>query len=249
MDSLMDSEKYFSKKSVSAIPLNNMELRIFNARPRGWAFLVSIKFSIRNQPVLAGCGCASATKARANFHNLKKISMATRNFDSKKAGSRESCEPRLLGSIVSEMLHGQSPLARGYRQYIASQENGYAQTQSWQVNTDLGCDLKTLLRSDKRMKTGKEYQGVLRLDSEGIVDEFLYRDPHYTFVETIPSATEKRNPQVFRGQYITVTRRDDGSLRLNFKELKVGADFNLERYALGVYNELCLALGGLIEEA
>ena len=35
------------------------------------------------------------------------------------AGSRESNEPRLLGSIVEEMLHGNSPLAVGYRQYIA----------------------------------------------------------------------------------------------------------------------------------
>ena len=37
--------------------------------------------------------------------------------------------------------------------------------------------------------------------------------------------------------------------RLNFKELPAGADFNLERYALRVYNELCMALGGLVEEA
>ena len=106
-----------------------------------------------------------------------------------------------------------------------------------------------MLRSDVRMKVGKEYQGIFRLDSEGIADEFLCRDPHFTFTETVPQKGAKRNPHMFDGRYITVTRRDDGSLRLNFKELKVGADFNLERYALGVYNELCLALGGLIEEA
>ena len=28
-----------------------------------------------------------------------------------------------------------------------------------------------------------------------------------------------------------------------------GARFSLERYALGVYNEICQALGGLVEEA
>ena len=33
------------------------------------------------------------------------------------AGSRESNEPRLLGSIISEMLHGNEPFAIGYRQY------------------------------------------------------------------------------------------------------------------------------------
>jgi hypothetical protein len=98
------------------------------------------------------------------------------------------------------------------------------------------------------MKVGKEYQGVLRLDSEGIADEFLCRDPHFTFTETVPQKAGKRNPHVFDGRYITVTRRGDRSLRLNFKELPAVADFNLERYALGVYNEICLALGGLIEE-
>jgi hypothetical protein len=165
------------------------------------------------------------------------------------AGSKKSKEPRLLGSIVEEMLHGNSPLAVGYRQYIASLENGEVEEHGWHPNTHLGVDVKTLLRSDVRMVVGKEYQGIFRLDSEGIADEFLYRDPHLTFIETVPQTAGKRNPHVFDGRYITVTRRDDGSLRLNFKELKVGADFNLERFALGVYNELCLAIGGLIEEA
>ncbi len=164
------------------------------------------------------------------------------------AGSKKSHEPRLLGSIVEEMLHGSSPLAVGYRQYIASLENGEVEEQGWHTNTELGCDVKTILRSDRKMKVGKEYQGVLRLDSEGIADEFLCRDPHFTFVETVSQTAGKRNPHVFDGQHITVTRRDDGSLRLNFKELPKGANFNLERFALGVYNELCLALGGLIEE-
>ena len=27
----------------------------------------------------------------------------------------------------------------------------------WHSNTDLGCDLKTILRSDRRMKQGKDY--------------------------------------------------------------------------------------------
>jgi hypothetical protein len=35
----------------------------------------------------------------------------------------------------------------------------------------------------------------------------------------------------------------------NTQGVPAGADFNLERFALGVYNEICLALGGLIEEA
>lgn len=134
-------------------------------------------------------------------------------------------EPRLVGNIVTEMLRG------------------------WHRNTDLCVDLKTILRSDRTMKIGKEYHGVLRRDSDAEVEEFRAHDPHYTFVETERPTAGKRNPHLFRGQYITVTRRDDGTLRLNFRPLPDEPGFYLERYALGVYNEICMALAGLIEEA
>ena len=122
-----------------------------------------------------------------------------------------------------------------------------ANKHGWHTNTDLGCDIKTILRSDRRMKVGEDYQGVLRLDDEGTIDEYLSRDPHYTFVETRPW-TSKRNPRVYMGEHISVTRRDDGSLRLNFRPLKTDDHFSVERYALGVYNEICMALYGLVEE-
>ena len=121
-----------------------------------------------------------------------------------------------------------------------------ANKQSWQTNTDLGCDVKTLLRSDVRMKVGKEYQGVLRCDSEGIVEDYLSRDPHYTFVETIPLTAGKRNPHVFDGEFITVTRWDDGSLHPNFKPTRMGSDFSVDGYAIGVMDELRQALEGLV---
>ena len=69
----------------------------------------------------------------------------------------------------------------------------------WNTNTDLGCDIKTILHSDRKMKAGKGYQGVLKLDQEGTIDEFLSRDPHYTFIETLPWSM-KRNPRVFNGK-------------------------------------------------
>ena len=146
-----------------------------------------------------------------NFKNNSKV---------KKAGSTKSHEPRLVGSIVRDML------------------------QVWNTNTALCVDLKTLLRSDLAMKAGKEYQGVLRRDVD--LDDFRY-DEHYTFIETLPR-TMKRNPRVFAGRYITITRRDDGTLRLNFRPVKMDEGFRVERYALGVYNEICMALEGLIEE-
>ena len=114
-------------------------------------------------------------------------------------------------------------------------------------NTNLGCNVKTILRNDRTMRTGKDYQGVLRLDHDASIDEFLARDAHYTFIETEPW-TSKRNPRVFRGRYITITRRDDGSLHPNFKPMKTDKTFNVERYAFEVYIELHKALEGLIEK-
>ena len=124
-----------------------------------------------------------------------------------------------------------------------------ADLRGWHRNTDLGCDLKTILSSDTSMQTGKEYQGVLRRDNDTIVDEYICKDAHYTFVETQPAAPEKRNPRVFNGEYITVTRRDDGSLRPNFKPVKTGRGFDVVRYAMAVSNELLWALDGLVEES
>ena len=141
-----------------------------------------------------------------------------------KAGSKHSKEPRLVGSIMEEMLQG------------------------WHHNTDLAVDLKTILRRDRFMKTGKTYQGILRRDSDTEIEDFRCRDPHYTFVETQLPMAEKRNPHVFIGKYITITRRDDGSLRPNFRPLKMGRDFSLERYAIGVSNELLWGLEGLVEK-
>ena len=115
---------------------------------------------------------------------------------------------------------------------------------SWNNNTHLCVSLKTQLRSDRSMKPGRSYPGVLRRDVT--CEEFLY-DEHFSFTETEPWSM-KHNPHVFNGKIISVTRKDDGSYRLNFKPLKTGDGFKVERYALGVYNEICMALEGLIEE-
>ena len=116
----------------------------------------------------------------------------------------------------------------------------------WNLNTEVCVDLKTMLRDDLRMKAGKGYLGVLRRDVE--IDDFLY-DEHFTFrEERLTPAVCKRNPRVYVGKYITVTRKDDGTYRPNFRPMPTGQGFTVEKYALGVYNELCTALFGLVEE-
>jgi hypothetical protein len=123
-----------------------------------------------------------------------------------------------------------------------------ADHEGWHLDTEFACDLKTILSSDTRMKTGREYRGVLKRDSDTMVDEFLYRDPHYTFIETLPPAASRRNPRLFDGKHITLTRWTDGSIRLYFKKMRTNTDFSIDGYAFEVANEIRQALKGLVEE-
>ena len=56
----------------------------------------------------------------------------------------------------------------------------------------------------------------------------------------------KRNPQVFDGEYITVTRRSDGTYRINFKSFYLKKGFDVIAFANGVASEIKKALKGLI---
>ena len=102
-------------------------------------------------------------------------------------------------------------------------------------NTDLCVDIKTFLRHDRIAVIGKNYLGVLRRDQKF----------HFSFWEE-PQSFPKRNPRVFLGKCITITRRDDGALRLNFRPLSMGADFNPANYATDVANEILWALTSLL---
>lgn len=105
-------------------------------------------------------------------------------------------------------------------------------------NTDLCMDVKTFLRNDRRTQIGKMYTGVLTRDGEN----------HYSFIETLPSTAGKRNPHLFVGEYITITLQDDGTLRPNFKPMRIGVGWSVDGYANGVAYELRKALSGLVEK-
>ena len=66
--------------------------------------------------------------------------------------------------------------------------------QGWNKNTELCMDVKTYLRSDSRMKAGKDYHGVLRRDVT--CEEFHYNEV-MTFVETTNQKRVKRNPHIY----------------------------------------------------
>ena len=58
----------------------------------------------------------------------------------------------------------------------------------------------------------------------------------------------ERNPRIFEGRHITITRHDDGTYRPNFRPIHIGPGFSVDSYATEVANELMWALEGLVEE-
>lgn len=174
------------------------------------------------------------------------------------AGSKKTDEPRLVGDILAEMFSSNSPLAKAIRQSVASHKYATEERKAaaedadaegkaaaagnsgWFRNTELCSDIKTYLCFDRIAKIGKVYKGLLRRDS----------DDHFSFFECRLSAYAIiRNPHVFEGKYINVTRRlMDGHIRFNFKEVDFGGRFNPMSYAIGVMTEILKAFKCLGEE-
>lgn len=103
-------------------------------------------------------------------------------------------------------------------------------------NTELCIDLKTLTRQPGRMDEGIVIPGLLTRDSED----------HYTFIQTLLPSAGKRNPRVFDGRCITVTIKDDGTPRLNFKPLKETESLDVDTFANAVADELRRSLSNLL---
>ncbi len=141
------------------------------------------------------------------------------------SGSRKN-EPKVMSVVMEEFFRSNEPMAVAFRHRKA-----YA-------NTELNVDLKLLTQKPGRMPVGAYLNGVIAHDKED----------RYVFTETPLQAAGKRNPRVFNGQFITITRWDDGSYHPNFKAMRVDEDFDIGSYAIGVCLELCEALKGLIEE-
>lgn len=134
-----------------------------------------------------------------------------KNNKKNRVGSEAQYGPRPVGEILHDYLEkSNEPLARAYR------------ARQFFPNTELCIDLKTILHSDRRARMRKDYPGVLTRDGR----------EHYTFIETLPEQAARRNPHVFCGEFITVTRWADGTLHPNFKPTKIGGrGFTPESYA------------------
>ncbi|MBQ5937924.1 MAG: hypothetical protein IJL50_08820 [Bacteroidaceae bacterium] len=149
--------------------------------------------------------------------------MEIRRFSKRPSGSRKN-EPKVMSVVLEDFFRSNEPLAVAFRHRY--------------VNTELNVDLKLLTQKPGRMPEGKCLEGILAHDKED----------RYVFTEMPLQAARRRNPQVFNGRYITITQRRNGTYRVNMKPVEIGGGFDVDGYALGVCNELLLALGCLVGE-
>lgn len=148
-------------------------------------------------------------------------------------------EPRTPGGILQRMAQEDTPFGRLLRSLppYYGDFGGEPTAQSPQLISHcpqpLGIDLWTRLRADPQPRLGKPYHGRLVVRDTG--DALFTEDP--------PAKPQRRNPRIFDGRYITLTRREgDGHLRLNFKELPFPPGLDDEAYAHGVGQEVKEAL-------
>lgn len=190
----------------------------------------------------------------------KKDFFEGRKYD-RTAGSNN---PRLIGELINEFLHGQTPFARACRhrtgrawtgqdgagnacsgctrsdstwtENMRTESAGAGRTWTGLYpNTELDVDLKLVTQEQGRMELGEYLDGMITRDGED----------HFTFVEndTEQRKAERRNPSIYMGQWINVKRRADGTVYPTFKQTKgIGAG-KLGDYAVSTTCELLMVVG------
>ena len=109
------------------------------------------------------------------------------------------------------------------------------------VNTELCINLKTELRKDVVMEPRRKYYGFLSMDKESDFDL-----KHFTFVETLP-LTRRNNPKIYKGKYVNVSVRTDGSMYPALNYPRYTNDFGFKDLCLKASQEL-ISISGLLEE-
>ena len=106
-------------------------------------------------------------------------------------------------------------------------------------NLLLCIDLQTILQDDNRLKPDQYDLGLLRckLPSEGniYVDQYEFREVK------APLKAYRRNVHLFRGRYISLTCRPDGSLHLNLRNIDLNG-IDIDTFCLELMNETRQAL-------
>lgn len=141
-----------------------------------------------------------------------------------------STNPRLIGEVINEMLHGQTPFARARRHRSGRAWAGLT-SMGLYPNTELDVDLRTQLQEQGPMELGEMLHGMIVRDGED----------HFTFTEDAAERrkAERRNPSIYEGRRINVKRRDDGTVYPTFKRTK---DIGPEELGAYVQRALCEVL-------
>ena len=138
------------------------------------------------------------------------------------AGSKKSNEPRLIGSILADMLHSNEPFAMAYRERLLKHLF---------PNTELCIDLKLLTRKPGSLNIGDSLSGSIVHDDER----------HFTFLEGVQDkkpVNVQRNPRVYEGRLINVVSKEDGTMRPTLKYPKYTEGFGFQDYCIAVAKEL-----------
>ena len=170
---------------------------------------------------------------------MKKVSKSNT-----KAGSRRMSEPRLIGDIINEMLLSNEPLATALLDWMEEREKTKSAAERGKAcrlrrdifpHTELCVDLKLLTHQPHRMDVGDILSGFLTHDGE----------EHYSFLEDCSQtkAASQRNPHVYRGQFINVNQRDDGTRYPTFNRPQYTKEFTFHDFCREAAAELLMVAG------
>lgn len=146
--------------------------------------------------------------------------------------------PRIAGEILHDYLeNSDDALAVAYREHIAETKEEEVEDQLFRdlwPNTELGIDLKLLTRKPGRLPIGEPRDGSLVRDSE----------EHFTFVEGAfeekVGTVISRNPIIYKGLYVNVHEKADGTLYPTFNRPLYTKDFGFESFCHEAAKELII---------
>lgn len=153
-------------------------------------------------------------------------------------------DPRIAGKILREYLdNSNEPLAVAYREHVAKSEEEDIDDQLFVnlfPNTELSVDLKLLTRKPGRLSEGESVDGSLVYDGN---QHFTFRE----FAQKRIKVEVKRTPIVFRGRFINIHVKEDGSYYPAFNRPSFNKDLTYQDFFRGAAKEL-LYFANLIEK-
>ena len=94
-------------------------------------------------------------------------------------------------------------------------------------------DLKTMTQHT-HFRPQESRTGVLRMEDED----------HFIFYESQPSS-DRRNPRLWSGKMLNISRKSDGQLSVNFKPMRLEGQTNVEELIANIYLDLLKAKNDL----